>query len=405
MAQFIRPSSNITQTNFTGGFADIDETSASDTDFAYSANNTTAVLQVLLSAPSTPLQAGTTTVRYRIARTNGATVDGTGSNSTVSLQIRQGASIIATDATQNTTGTWTTITWTPDLTAITNWSDVRLYFTVVGGGGSPANRRGAGISWAEIETPDQLLVSTGDGSSTSTSTATGDAEYDANYDGSSTSTSSTDGVLAATSNQTGDTTSISTASGDIAGLFVSVGDSSSVSIATGDAVWYFASVGDSSSVSIATGEFTGLVITSGSSTSTSISTGAGWDGIVRTPGDLINDIETNGWLSNSTSLNDAIDEEVTEDDSDVIWSPSYVGAPQSTLFDIEPISAGVEYRCKIRARTSNSTAANIKLMFYNDTTFVTETSQQSLSQTLTTYEFLVTPISVVNRVRIYVSAA
>ena len=79
MAQFLRPTSTITATNFTGGFADIGESTASDADYVYSAINTTATLVVGLSSASAP-GVGDRTIRYRIARTNGATLDGTGSN-------------------------------------------------------------------------------------------------------------------------------------------------------------------------------------------------------------------------------------------------------------------------------------------------------------------------------------
>ncbi len=404
MAQFLRPDSNLTQSNFTNGFAEIDETTPVDTDFAYSAINTTAVLQVTLSNASTP-GSGTTTIRYRIARTNGAVVDGTGSDSTVTVELRQGATTIATDTTRSTTGTWTTFTWTPDVSAVTDWTDLRLYVTVVGGSGSPANRRGAGISWAEVEAPDPLVLGTGDGSSTSTSSASAELlAFDAEA-GTSTSTSTASGDLIASGVFDGSSTSTSTASGEFVGSFNSDGSSVSTSTATGDVVWYFISTGSSTSNSTADGVLSGSVFIDGSATSTSVAYAVGWDGIFRTPGDLINDLEPNGWLSNSTSLNDAIDEETDPDDSDVIWSPSYASSPQTTLFDIEPLSGGNEYICKIRARASNSTPANIKLMLYFDTTFVTETALQLLTTTLTTYTFSVTPSGPVNRVRIHVEAA
>ena len=108
MAQFLRPDSNITQTSFTGGFADIDETSASDADFAYGANNTAAVLEVGLSDPAaTPNPAGTSTVRYRIAKTNNGTVNGAGNAVTVTAAVYQGGTLIQANTAQTATGTWT----------------------------------------------------------------------------------------------------------------------------------------------------------------------------------------------------------------------------------------------------------------------------------------------------------
>lgn len=153
MAQFIRPDSNITQTSFTGGFAEIDETSPSDADFAYGANNTSAVLEVGLSNPSVP-SSGTCTVRYRIAKVNNGVLSGSGNSVSITCAIYEGATLIATDAAQTTTGTWTTFTFTFDSTLVTDWTDVRLRFTTTASGGSPANRRGGAVSWAEVEIPD-----------------------------------------------------------------------------------------------------------------------------------------------------------------------------------------------------------------------------------------------------------
>ena len=155
MAQFLRPDSNITQSSFTGGFADIDETSPSDADYAYGANNTSAVLEVGLSDPSvgTP-GSGTTTVRYRIAKVNNGTVSGTGNNLTVTMEVYQGGTLIASDTSQTPTGTWTQYEFNPDMSGVTDWTDLRLRFSTTGSGGSPANRRGGAISWAELEAPD-----------------------------------------------------------------------------------------------------------------------------------------------------------------------------------------------------------------------------------------------------------
>jgi len=40
------------------------------------------------------------------------------------------------------------------ISSITDYTDLRLRFTCTNSGGSPANRRGMAISWAEIEIPD-----------------------------------------------------------------------------------------------------------------------------------------------------------------------------------------------------------------------------------------------------------
>jgi hypothetical protein len=155
MAQFLRPDSNVTQTSFTGGFAAIDEATASDADFAYGDNNTAAVLEVGLSNPAaTPDPAGTSTVRYRIARTNAGTVNGAGNAVNVTPEVYQGPTLIQAGTAQTATGTWAQYTFTFTHGSITDWTNVRLRFTTTASGGSPANRRGGAVSWAEVEAPD-----------------------------------------------------------------------------------------------------------------------------------------------------------------------------------------------------------------------------------------------------------
>lgn len=153
MAQFLRPDGNVTQTSFTNGFAEIDEATASDADFAYGANNTAAVLEVSLANPSGTPGSGTCTVRYRIAKTNAGTVDGGGNAVTVTGEAYQGTTQIATDSARTADGTWTEYSFTFAAAAVSDWTDVRLRFTTSASGGSPANRRGGAVSWAELETP------------------------------------------------------------------------------------------------------------------------------------------------------------------------------------------------------------------------------------------------------------
>lgn len=155
MAQTLVPDGNITQTSFTGGFAEIDEASpGSDADFAYGANNTAAVLEVSVSNPGTTPGAGTCTVKFRHAKTNAGTVDGAGNAVTVTAEVYEGATQRAIDSAQTATGTWTERQFTFDASLVSNWNDLRLRFTTSASGGSPANRRGGAISWAEIQTPD-----------------------------------------------------------------------------------------------------------------------------------------------------------------------------------------------------------------------------------------------------------
>lgn len=154
MAQFLRPAGNVTQSSFTGGFAEIDEATASDSDWAWGADNTAAVLEVSLSDPSGTPGSGTCTVRYRIARTNDGVVDGAGNACTVTGEVYEGGTQVATDTARTATGTWTEYSFTFAASAVTDWTDLRLRFTTSTSGGSPANRRGGAVSWAEVETPD-----------------------------------------------------------------------------------------------------------------------------------------------------------------------------------------------------------------------------------------------------------
>lgn len=161
MAQFARPDSTVTLTNWGQSGSvhlTLDESSASDSDFTYSINNTTAELEVGLSNVSDPSVSTGHVVRFRYAKTNAGTPDSGGSNSELTVRLLQGTTVIGGTSTITvSSGTWTAGSFT--LTAletdnITDYTDLRIEFAIVGGGGSPANRRGAGISWAELEVPD-----------------------------------------------------------------------------------------------------------------------------------------------------------------------------------------------------------------------------------------------------------
>lgn len=170
MAQFGRPDSNVTQTSFTGGFAEIDEASPSDTDFAYGANNTAAELEVGLADVTDPVSSSGHIFRYRIAKTNAGVVDGAGNAVTVTARLLQGTTEIAADTAKTATGTWTGYAFTlsaAQADAITDYADLRLEFVTSASGGSPAARRGGAVSWAELEVPDAPVAGP-EGGSTAT---------------------------------------------------------------------------------------------------------------------------------------------------------------------------------------------------------------------------------------------
>lgn len=163
MAQFIRPDSDITTTGFntsTGAtfYTLIDEITPSDTDYAWASNNTSATLEVGLGNPGSTPQGGTCTCRYRIAKTNNGTVDGTGSVPPTQGFIYEGATLVASDVSQSPTGTWTTYNFTFSTTLVTDFNNLRFLMTVAATGGSPGSRRGAAVSWAELELPDGAVT-------------------------------------------------------------------------------------------------------------------------------------------------------------------------------------------------------------------------------------------------------
>src|SRR3990172_2350876 len=176
MAQFARPDSNVTQTSFTGGFAEIDEAIASDADFAHGANNTAAELEVGLSNVTDPASSVGHIFRYRVAKTNAGAVDGGGNAVTVTARLMQGTTQRATDTAKTATGTWTQYAYTlsgAEADAITDYADLRLEFVTSASGGSPANRRGGAVSWAELEVPNVPADTALAGSSASAAAASG----------------------------------------------------------------------------------------------------------------------------------------------------------------------------------------------------------------------------------------
>lgn len=154
MTQFIRPDSNITQTSYTGGFAEIDEVNPADADFAYGAvNSATPTLQVGLSNPGTTPGPITGTVRWRSARRNGNASLTAGNSFTATCTLLQGATTIASDS--YTVGNWSTREFTFTISSVTDFTDLRLRFTQTASGGSNNTQQsGLAVSWAEVELPD-----------------------------------------------------------------------------------------------------------------------------------------------------------------------------------------------------------------------------------------------------------
>lgn len=163
MAQFGRPSSNITQTGFTGGFADIDETTASDADFAFGANGGGNTLEVGLSAVTDPASSTGHIVRYRLAKVNNGSPNSSGNAVTCDVGLYQGATLVHADTGISVGVTFVTGSFTLTSTeadSITDYTDLRIRVTDSVNGGSPSGRRAGAISWAELEVPDAPAVTT-----------------------------------------------------------------------------------------------------------------------------------------------------------------------------------------------------------------------------------------------------
>lgn len=155
---FLRPDSNVTQTSYTGGFADIDEVTASDADLAYGAiNSATPLLEVGTSDPASAPGGDTGVVRWRSAIRNGNGTIGSGNSLTGTCGLYQGTTLITSDA--YTAGNWSTREFTFNLSSVTDFNDLRLRFTQTASAGNNNNTRtGLAVSWAEIDIPDPKRI-------------------------------------------------------------------------------------------------------------------------------------------------------------------------------------------------------------------------------------------------------
>lgn len=158
MAQFLRPSSDITAGGTTGWYESaggtqtniytaIDEVTRSDTDYIYSSANQLSTSEIALSSGTDPLSSTGHIVRYTYLRTV------TNKNYTLQVNLMQGATTIATWTHANPAATFTAAAQTltaGQADAITNYADLRLQFnvTVAAGGGGAMQ-----VSWAEMEIP------------------------------------------------------------------------------------------------------------------------------------------------------------------------------------------------------------------------------------------------------------
>ncbi|MDI3335856.1 hypothetical protein QKW60_05525 [Defluviimonas aestuarii] len=185
MAQFLRPDADVAISSWAGTpttsgiYQNVDEATASNTDFVYSGNNPNGSgCELGLSNPGSTPGSGTCTVRWRDAWLNGTALNSSGTAVDLDVQLLQGATVIASSGVHAVTGAWTARSFTFAASAVSDWNDLRIKFVATGGGGSPANRRGAGVSWAEVETPDGSVTITGTGAGSQPLSGTGGGSVD-----------------------------------------------------------------------------------------------------------------------------------------------------------------------------------------------------------------------------------
>ena len=160
MTQFGRPTSDITNDFATGGFADLDEVSASDSDFANTADNTTGQLEVALTSSLADPEVSTGhVVRVRLAKADtGVPPSTTGNTQNMTVTLYQGATLIATVRSSAAVGAWAQTDYTltaGEANSITDYTDLRVRIdSPASGGGAPGNRRGGAVSWVVLELPD-----------------------------------------------------------------------------------------------------------------------------------------------------------------------------------------------------------------------------------------------------------
>lgn len=158
MVAYARPDADITTTGVGGGtYASL----ANDADFIYGNENAAVTYECSLTNVSDPASAADHTVRYRVAKLNGTSLDGGGNAVYATVSLYEGASLIAADTQRTCDGSWTT--YELDLSeaqanSITDYTALRIRLVSPASGGSAASRRAVGLSWAEFECPNATVT-------------------------------------------------------------------------------------------------------------------------------------------------------------------------------------------------------------------------------------------------------
>lgn len=162
MAQVKYPISDITNpAEVTGTFADIDDDS--DADYIYGTNNSNDTCEFLIDTMEDPGSSADHTVIWRQAQADddAGTVAPTsgGAASDYSCWLYQGATLIATMRSLDTSneGSFLEESYTlsgAEADNITDYTDLRVRFTLNGSGGAPSGRRTVAISSVKVSVPD-----------------------------------------------------------------------------------------------------------------------------------------------------------------------------------------------------------------------------------------------------------
>jgi hypothetical protein len=164
MAQYARPIADVvinswtTQTGAASDlFAMLDEDAADETDFVQSSLTVNDAYECRLSAAPAALIDRGHVLRYRCRKNQAA-----GNQRGVTVELRQGATVIATNTHADLTALWqpdNAFLPTPAQAAlITDYADLRVRFTATGSTGGPGgSRRRVQVAWVRLRVPDSTF--------------------------------------------------------------------------------------------------------------------------------------------------------------------------------------------------------------------------------------------------------
>ena len=155
MPQYARPDSDVTQTNWSGGYGVIDEESASDADYITGADDANGTAEYGLSEVTDPTSGADHTVRFRAWQENQTF------QRTLTVSLIEGSTVRSSynggAAFNLVKGTPTAYDWTlseAEADNISDYTDLRVRFVSAGDVGTPASSRSyVYVSWAELEVP------------------------------------------------------------------------------------------------------------------------------------------------------------------------------------------------------------------------------------------------------------